>query len=47
VQRAQRPTVEEVEQFDVIEEDGGEAKVVTSVTEHLITEMFPGATEIK
>ena len=47
VQHAQRPTVEEVEQYDVIEEDGGEAKVVTSVTEHLITEMFPGATEIK
>jgi DNA polymerase-3 subunit gamma/tau len=47
VQRAQRPTVEEVAQYDEVEEDSGAATKVTSATEHLITEMFPGATEIQ
>jgi DNA polymerase-3 subunit gamma/tau len=42
-----RPTVEEVEEYDDSgDEDAGAVTVVNSVAEHLIAEMFPGATEI-
>jgi hypothetical protein len=44
--RAARPTQADVEAYDEQEEDAGDAIVVNSVSEHLITEMFPGAEEI-
>ncbi len=48
ISRPSRPTVEEVAAFDdANDEDAGVATDVTSVAQHLITEMFPGSTEIR
>jgi hypothetical protein len=46
--RPSRPSVDQVEAFDDSrDEDAGALQDVHSVAEHLITEMFPGSTEIR